>query len=253
MLKGSLPPRGAEAAATVHDLLSRSGSTAHPANLRPGKVAFPKSENAAETASRTIDESETPAPRMRADARRNEEAVLEAAADAGEVLPTSRPMFCCARSATAQWLPRKMVRRTPNEWSCCWWMVCVMARQSRNSPDCYEDIREDHPKTRSLLGLPTPSRDGCFRQSPSEKRSDRFPPHDCRSYPVFHVPKAAIHAALDGRSTSDLGSLSQEERVLPVDAKIAHRVLDLGVTEQDLDGADVSCRLVNHRRLRASQ
>lgn len=34
-----------------------------------------------------------------------------------------------------------------------------------------------------------------------------------------------------GRSMSNLGSLWQEERVLHVDAKIAHCVLDLGVTK----------------------
>ena len=43
---------------------------------------------------------------------------------------------------------------------------------------------------------------------------------------------------------SDFGSFSQEERVLHVDAEIAHRVLDLRVTEQNLDGADVSRRPV---------
>ena len=55
----------------------------------------------------------------------------------------------------------------------------------------------------------------------------------------------------DGRSTSDLGSLGQEERVFHVDVKVADSVLDLGVTKQDLDGAYVSCRPVDHRRLRA--
>ena len=44
---------------------------------------------------------------------------------------------------------------------------------------------------------------------------------------------------------------ASEQRVLHIDAKVAHRVLDLGVTKQDLDGADVSRRLVDHRRLRA--
>ena len=36
--------------------------------------------------------------------------------------------------------------------------------------------------------------------------------------------------SVDGRSSSDLGSLRQEERVFHVDAEVAHRVLDLGVT-----------------------
>lgn len=57
----------------------------------------------------------------------------------------------------------------------------------------------------------------------------------------------------DGRTTSDLGSLSQEKRVLYIDAKIAYCVLDLRVAKQDLDGTDVSRRLVDHRRLRASE
>ena len=42
-------------------------------------MVLPKSRNAADTASPTVDDTETAAPRMRADARRNEEVVLEAA------------------------------------------------------------------------------------------------------------------------------------------------------------------------------
>lgn len=38
-----------------------------------------------------------------------------------------------------------------------------------------------------------------------------------------------------------------------VDAQVSHGVLDLGVTEQDLDGSEVAGRLVDHRCLRASQ
>ena len=44
----------------------------------------------------------------------------------------------------------------------------------------------------------------------------------------------------DGRTTSDLGSLSQEKRVLYIDAKIAYCVLDFRVAKQDLDGTDTS-------------
>lgn len=57
----------------------------------------------------------------------------------------------------------------------------------------------------------------------------------------------------DSRSNSDFCSLRQEQCVLHVDTKISDRVLNLGVTEQDLDGADVARRLVDHGRLRASE
>lgn len=43
------------------------------------EVALPKYEKVAETTPHTAEDAKTPAPRLRADARRNEEAVLEAA------------------------------------------------------------------------------------------------------------------------------------------------------------------------------
>jgi hypothetical protein len=48
----------------------------------------------------------------------------------------------------------------------------------------------------------------------------------------------ANNAASDGRSMSDLGSLSQEKRAFHIDTKRAHCVLDDGVIEQDPKGAD---------------
>lgn len=65
--------------------------------------------------------------------------------------------------------------------------------------------------------------------------------------------KAAIRATSDGRPTSDFRPLCQQQSVLHVDTKISDRVLDLGVTEQDLDGADVARRLLDHGRLRATE
>jgi hypothetical protein len=47
-------------------------------------------------------------------------------------------------------------------------------------------------------------------------------------------------------STSDFGSLRQQQRVLDIDAEISNSILDLGVAEQDLNGADVTRRLLDH-------
>lgn len=52
---------------------------------------------------------------------------------------------------------------------------------------------------------------------------------------------------------SDLGSLREFEGVLHVHAKIAHRALDLGVAEQDLNGAEIACCFVDDRRLGAPE
>jgi hypothetical protein len=76
-----------------------------------------------------------------------------------------------------------------------------------------------------------------------------YPESRCRcALQSRHPAKAVIRRNVDDRLTSDFGSLCQEQRVLHVDAKIAHCVLDLGVTTQDLDGSDVPRRPVNHRR-----
>ncbi len=44
----------------------------------------------------------------------------------------------------------------------------------------------------------------------------------------------------------DLGALRQQKRIFNVDPQIANGVLDLGVTQQNLDRANVACRSVNH-------
>lgn len=48
---------------------------------------------------------------------------------------------------------------------------------------------------------------------------------------------------------SDFSPLSQEQSIFDIDAKIAHRVLDLGVAKQDLDRADVPGCAIDHRCL----
>jgi hypothetical protein len=78
----------------------------------------------------------------------------------------------------------------------------------------------------------------CLGATTTQKLPVRNPPHDGRINLVCRVSKAAVHVASDGRSLSDLGSLSQEERVLHVDAKIAQCALDHGVIKQIFDGAD---------------
>lgn len=50
-----------------------------------------------------------------------------------------------------------------------------------------------------------------------------------------------------------LRALSEGERVLYVDAKIANRALDFRVAEQDLHGAQVACLLVDDGRLGSAQ
>lgn len=56
------------------------------------------------------------------------------------------------------------------------------------------------------------------------------PKSSATGMPVLEL-KAAIRLAANDRSTSNFGALCQEQRILHVDAKIAHRVLDFGVTE----------------------
>ena len=52
-----------------------------------------------------------------------------------------------------------------------------------------------------------------------------------------------------GANGSNFSILGKGKRVFHVDAKIAHRVLDLAMTEKDLDGPKVSDRPVDDRRL----
>lgn len=50
---------------------------------------------------------------------------------------------------------------------------------------------------------------------------------------------------------SDLRSFSQLQSVFYVDAQIAHGAIDLGVTEENLNGAQITGRLVNNGGLRS--
>src|SRR5215510_4734789 len=54
-------------------------------------------------------------------------------------------------------------------------------------------------------------------------------------------------------STSDVNLFRYCDRIVDLDAKIAHRTLDLSVTEQELDGPQVAGAPVDLRRLRPSQ
>lgn len=50
----------------------------------------------------------------------------------------------------------------------------------------------------------------------------------------------------------DFDALRQSQRVFDVDAKISNRILNLGVTEQNLHGTQIPSGLVNDRRLRSA-
>ena len=52
---------------------------------------------------------------------------------------------------------------------------------------------------------------------------------------------------------SDFGPLSEEERVFDVDPEVAHRVFDLRMPKQNLDGTDVASGPVDHGRLGSPQ
>jgi hypothetical protein len=50
---------------------------------------------------------------------------------------------------------------------------------------------------------------------------------------------------------SDLGAFGQFQSVLHVNAQVAHRAVDLGMAEKDLNSAEVTSRLVDDRCFRA--
>ena len=52
---------------------------------------------------------------------------------------------------------------------------------------------------------------------------------------------------------SDLSAFSQFQSVLHVNAQIAHRAVDFGMTEEDLNGAEIASRLVDDRCFRAPE
>ena len=58
-------------------------------------------------------------------------------------------------------------------------------------------------------------------------------------------------SALPGRS--DVGLLGDGERVIDLDAEIAHRALDLGVAEQKLDRPQIAGAAVDQRGLGPAQ
>jgi hypothetical protein len=51
---------------------------------------------------------------------------------------------------------------------------------------------------------------------------------------------------------SDFRAFSKRERVLHIHTQVTHGILNLGVTEQDLHGAQVTCHLVDDRRFGAA-
>ncbi len=51
----------------------------------------------------------------------------------------------------------------------------------------------------------------------------------------------------------DFGSLSEGQRVFYIDPEIADPILDVGVTERDLHGAQVAGRFLDDRRFGAAQ
>lgn len=56
-----------------------------------------------------------------------------------------------------------------------------------------------------------------------------------------------------GAVESDFGVLGKGKRIFHVDAEIAHRVLDLAMTEKDLDGTKIAGRPVYDRSLRSAK
>lgn len=52
---------------------------------------------------------------------------------------------------------------------------------------------------------------------------------------------------------SDLGAFGKFKSILHVDAQVAHRAVNLGMAEEDLNGAEIASRLVDDRCLRAPE
>ena len=69
--------------------------------------------------------------------------------------------------------------------------------------------------------------------------------------PVLGIVEQALNVAL--WVSSDFSAFSQFQSVLDVNAQVAHRTVDLGVPEKDLNRAKVACRFVDDRRFRASK
>jgi len=45
---------------------------------------------------------------------------------------------------------------------------------------------------------------------------------------------------------SDLNLLRNQKGIVDIDTQIAHGTLDLGVTQQELDGPEITCSPVDH-------
>jgi len=54
-------------------------------------------------------------------------------------------------------------------------------------------------------------------------------------------------------SESDINLFGNRERIVNLDAEIAHCAFDLGVAEQELDGSQIACAAVNQRCLGPAQ
>lgn len=99
--------------------------------------------------------------------------------------------------------------------------------------------------------LPTRSKGINERETSAYAKSGRsllrFPTAGKSQAPVSGSPPVRAP------SGSDLGILGEGEGILHVDSKVADRILDLAVAEQDLDGAKVAGGPVDYRCLRSAK
>lgn len=70
---------------------------------------------------------------------------------------------------------------------------------------------------------------------------------------MFQMPGEVAPRQRRGAINSNFGILGEGECVFHIDPEIAHRVLDLAMTEKDLDGTEVAGRPVDDRRLRPAK
>jgi hypothetical protein len=94
-------------------------------------------------------------------------------------------------------------------------------------------------------------------------QAPRFNLIECRLQPLVDRIASArlwVGAGPPGRRArlgrprhSDFGVLGEIEHIFDVDAEIANRALDLGVSEQDLNRSEIASGLVNYRHLRPPQ
>ena len=85
----------------------------------------------------------------------------------------------------------------------------------------------------------------------AERRADvRFPPSIGRSLNDAAGREAVLQTSWRTAAKSDFCSLREQQGILYVDAKITDRVLDLGMTQKNLDCPQIPRRLVDHRGFR---